>query len=348
MTSPALDRIDKKTLVNKSGVTLRAFRERLRPKYGFLWAQILAAYITLGVTIAVAAIGQPFAAQRSEGITSLAPFTVAWFLWVIAGAIVIGYAMAFLQLFFHEAAHFLIAKNRKMNDLLANIFIGSLVGQEIRRYRDIHFDHHRFLGTTRDTERSYFDPLTARFVVESLTGIRVLKVLSMQRKVARQRVVEQGTPKNGMVVTQLLLGVSLHGALLGIALWQHLWMLAAAWLIGMGVVFPFLASVRQVLEHRRDTAQSDIDYSSVNHGAHNRIFGDGLLASTLGGAGFNRHLLHHWEPQISCTNLKELDAFLMETEARDALDRRRTTYLKTLLLLFDATWPPRKLNHRRT
>ena len=51
--------------------------------------------------------------------------------------------------------------------------------------------------------------------------------------------------------------------------------------------------------------------------------------ATLGGAGFNRHLLHHWDPGVSCTQLAALEAYLAGTEAAPSLQQRRTTYAAT-------------------
>jgi hypothetical protein len=88
------------------------------------------------------------------------------------------------------------------------------------------------------------------------------------------------------------------------------------------------------LEHRDENARRDVDYAHTPHGAINRLFGDGPLASTLGGAGFNRHLIHHWEPQISYTRLREVEQFLMETPAAEDLRHRQTTYVRTFARLF--------------
>jgi hypothetical protein len=45
-------------------------------------------------------------------------------------------------------------------------------------------------------------------------------------------------------------------------------------------------------------------------------------------------LLHHWAPQISCTRLRELEAYLMDTAAAPALRERQTTYARTFRALF--------------
>jgi hypothetical protein len=98
----------------------------------------------------------------------------------------------------------------------------------------------------------------------------------------------------------------------------------------MAVFFPFFATLRQVLEHRSATAVAGCDFRRLPHGALTRLFGDGIVASTFGGAGFNRHLLHHWEPQVSYTRLRELESFLLRTRAAPILDGRRTTYWQAL------------------
>jgi fatty acid desaturase len=113
-----------------------------------------------------------------------------------------------------------------------------------------------------------------------------------------------------------------------------LWAAAAAWLLGVAVMFPFFGALRQLLEHRDDKAAASVDYRLTDHGAVTRMFGDGPFASTFGGAGFNRHLLHHWEPTVSYTRLKDLEAFLADTDLKDALAQRTTSYGRTFLCLF--------------
>jgi hypothetical protein len=57
------------------------------------------------------------------------------------------------------------------------------------------------------------------------------------------------------------------------------------------------------------------------------------LGSTLGGAGFDRHLLHHWDPQVSYTRLPELERFLLNTKASAALSAKES-YISTFKRLF--------------
>jgi fatty acid desaturase len=109
--------------------------------------------------------------------------------------------------------------------------------------------------------------------------------------------------------------------------------LAVAWIAGTGLFLPFFTALRQILEHRSDAADPDADYSQIAHGEVTRMFSPGLLGSTLGGAGFNRHLLHHWDPQVSYTRLPELEQFLLATTASSAICAKES-YFGTFKRLF--------------
>lgn len=303
-----------RSLSRADGTTFRAFRLSLEPRYGLVWLQIAGLQATLAVgLIGLATI--PHGLARNLAVLPL-------------GALWVGYWMASVQLYFHEAAHYLLARSRSLNDLLANVFIGSWIGQHIAVYRPIHFLHHRNLGTTLDPERSYFEALTPRLLSGALTGAKVWQVLAVRRAA---RANADGPPP---VPWPLGLGLAAHGVVvggLGFGLGDPF--LAGAWVAGIGVVYPFFAVLRQLLEHRAVEADSETDYTKVDHGSVNRMFGTGPLASTFGAAGFNRHYLHHLEPQVPCTRLGQLEAFLAETSFRDELEARRTSYVATLLEL---------------
>jgi fatty acid desaturase len=308
---------DKQTLKNSKGILFKDFRKNLKPKYWVVWRDIFLAYAVL------------FFVGIGLWIFQTVSLPISTFL-VLLGALVFGYTIAFIQLFFHEAAHFNIAKNRLLNDLLTDIFIGGMVGQDVRKYRLIHWGHHKWHGTPMDSEQTYFDPLNSKFIVESLLGIKVLNVLSKRQS----RLDSEKVYPFGFISIHFILGIIANLLLLLFLLNAGKWQLGLAWLLGMTVVFPFFASLRQVLEHRDEEADSRVNYHEIAHGMINRIFGDGLIADTLGGAGFNRHLLHHWDPQCSYTRLKTLESYLMDTPVNSALQKRRTTYWKTFLRLY--------------
>ena len=304
------------TLADSAGLSFRELRPRLTPRYALAWFQIGCGHLALW-SIVIAA-----AQARSAGMQLVA---------AVLGAIGVGYAMAYVQLFFHEAAHYLLAKDRSTNDLLANLAIGLWIGQDIRKYRPIHFAHHRDIGTADDTERTYFEALTPLFIFESLTGIRVIKVLLLRRR-ALDKGIAPGSTKAAAAGSRwpLLVGLAAHGVLGLYLLWLGAYGALAAWVLGIGTVYPFLTSLRQLLEHRALAAAGG---APVPYAEAHRMFGEGPFASTFGGAGFNRHLLHHMEPQISCTRLAEVEQFLMRTSKAAWLDEHRTSYVRAFRAL---------------
>lgn len=302
------------------------FRRKLKPKYSVVWFHIACAYV------AFAAIAMLLITLLSSSSSALYSVAIAAF-----GGILFGYTLAYLQLFLHEAAHYNLAKAKKLNDTLTNLFVGLMVGLEIGTYRRVHSEHHRVFGTVNDTERTYFAPLNLGFIIESLTGMKVLRVL-ITRSSALSKGQSGDRPERKQASTKskvlLVCGLLFNLAIVAASVVSGFWAIALAWVIGMFAMFPFFASLRQVLEHRDEDANAAIDYSITNHGAVNRLFGDGPIASTFGGAGFSRHLIHHWDPQISYTRLKEVEQFLAKTNVEAILQARCTTYIKAFLQLF--------------
>jgi len=308
--------LKRNALVTDDGLSFREFRRRLTPRYGIVWSHLALGYLSLVI------IG--------AAVVLTAPLAPAW-LRVAVGAVLFGFVQAFIQLFLHEAAHYNFAPGRANNDRLANLFIGAIHGLEIGAYRVVHFEHHRRLGTTMDSERSYFDPLNMRFFAEALLGIKGLRVLTR-----RSVIVARSTSDTRAAWRQKITAAVIHLAIVGTAVATRQYALALAWIIGTLSVMPLFVSLRQLLEHRSEGAEAHVDYSVVEHGSVNRLFGDGPIASTLGGAGFNRHLLHHWEPQISYTRLREVERYLMGTSAAAAVKERQSTYFETFWAL--VTW----------
>ena len=282
----------------------RSLRRSLTPDYARVRRDIAFGYMTLTAILLCVSIPQGLA----SGLVAAA-----------LGAIAVGYGIAYLQLFIHEAAHFNLAPDRAVNDRMANRLICWQVGTDIAAYRRTHADHHRYLGRAGDTEVSYTRPLTARFLLEMLTGVHALRVFLGRGRgdAAPARAAASRAP--------LARGAAAHLAIMATLLALGAWPAALAWAGGVGVAFPFFATIRQLLEHRPTAVVADLT-EGANEGAVTRLFDDGLFARTLGGAGFNRHLLHHLEPQVSYTRLAELEGFLLNTSARAALDARRSTY----------------------
>src|SRR5262249_5477479 len=114
----------------------------------------------------------------SYALTALAP---AWgappFLAAIGGAFLIGFWIAYLQLFIHEGAHFNLAPTKLQSDRVCDLAVSWMIGTTVAAYRTIHFQHHRDLGRTTDTESTYFFPLNLVFLLKAALGILAAQVV---------------------------------------------------------------------------------------------------------------------------------------------------------------------------
>jgi fatty acid desaturase len=200
-----------------------------------------------------------------------------------------------------------------------------MTGDDIRAYRALHWQHHLHLGDPDDTEVSYHHAPTVRYALETLIGLHAWRVFRNHRNApadaeARARL----TP--GLAFAR---GLLVHCAVLALPAWAGLWPAVLAWVIGVAVVFPYCSALRNQLEHRSAEAARDVDYVRAGYGPVNRMFRRTLFARAFGSVGFDRHLLHHWEPSVSYTRFDDLEAFLMATELGPRIDASRTTYGET-------------------
>jgi fatty acid desaturase len=298
---------------NSKGVRLDEFIKQMQPNYWRVYLDIVLGYAALIAT--------------ATGLVSLLPATHGFV--AIPAAISVGFWIAYLQMFIHEGAHFNFSADKDRSDLLCNVLISWVVGISVQQYRIVHFQHHRALGCSDDSEMSYFYPLNFLFLAKTMLGIRVLEVLASRHRSPSK---PARSTKDGKNVG--LIGLFMHGLMIVALYWFGGVWSCVVWIVGVGMMFPFFAALRQLLEHRDPQASPDVDYSLHDHGAYTRIFGSGPLSSIYGAAGFNRHLLHHWEPQVSYTNLPQLEAYLLDTDAGPLIEMRRSNYFKTFLGLF--------------
>ncbi len=314
-----LESIRRRDLVDDKGVTLTQIKKELTPKFGMVWRDIILGYIAIfGMGALV------IYAQKLEW--------GHWLLNIVFGGLWMGYFMAYLNLFMHEASHYNIHPNRDTNDTLANLFICILSGQHIKNYRIVHWNHHRDLGTTTDSEHSYFDPLNWKFILESLTGIKAVKTMFGREKSDTNK---EANFDSAAFYRMLFLGGLLNLLILSFPFYLGYWQFCIAWVAASLIFFPLFGALRQLLEHRDELAKGDTDYSTQDHGKISRMF-RGAFSRTMGGAGFNRHLLHHWEPNISYTRLKDLEQYIRRTQIGWIVDKYYTSYPKTFAKLFNA------------
>ena len=312
-------------LENPDGLVWKDFRRQLKPNFSVVVANICFSWFMIGLGV----LG--FAALNSLRISWLPyvfiPFGGLWFAFWIQS----------YSAHFHESAHFNFAP-RHLNDSLSRIFLTPFMGLDVKSYRISHWQHHRFLGDPRDTEISYHEPLTLQRILEGLSGIYLLRSLARYLRNYRRLSPMPDSPGEETSTASFLWPIAyalcVQSAIVFLLFLFISHAAALAWGTGLLLFGSFLSILRQTLEHRSLDAPDGVDFKSVPHGAVTRLFGCDLLSRNFGGAGFNRHLLHHWDPNISYTCFDDLESFLLGTAARDEIERQRTTYWKTFKEMF--------------
>ncbi|MFT3827361.1 MAG: fatty acid desaturase [Chitinophagaceae bacterium] len=309
----SLEHISFEAVSSPEQVSYSQFRKTLAPIYKKVWIHIGVGYLLLVLPF----IATAFVSGLSNNWW-LAPLFCLWF----------GYVLAYLHLFVHEAAHFNIHPDKKKNDTLASWLLCSLFALDIKKYRTTHWQHHLHLATPGDKEISYFNALTLSFILKVLTGLHTINII-LHRKESNP------SKKKDNTITGLLLFILVQLILCSLAFASGGYVMLCAWLVGLLLVFPFFATLRQILEHREDNAGNQKEYYNAPQNTISRLFGNDIASRTFGGAGFNRHLLHHWDPHISYTRLNDVFAFLSRAEATKAIvTEAQTSYLKAFRTLF--------------
>ncbi|WP_286251494.1 fatty acid desaturase [Streptomyces graminofaciens] len=283
----------------------------MQPRYGIVWRDIGFCHLFL----AVGALAVPVASQVLPAAATAAL--------VVLAACWIGFWLHSLFLFGHEAAHTNLASRRKTNDRLGDWFVWILYGSTTVNYRYTHMTHHAHLGDHEDTETTYHLCLSVLNMLKAVTGIHVLEVLLRNRGHSEKH--KKSTRTSSGVLASLR-SVVVHAAVVAGLLAAGSRLGALTWVIAVGAVFPLLATVRTIVEHRQLEAPCDVDFSVELHGPVNRLFGTGPVSRTFGSAGFNQHLLHHWDPAISYTRFAEMGEFLSRTPLAAEMEASRTGY----------------------
>lgn len=304
-----------------------AYRSTLRPRYGQVWMDIL-----LCLTAILGGYAADFLLTQRFG-------NLAEFLLLPLFAVWLGFWLNALLTFGHEGAHYNLSSSRFRNDLLADWSIWLFFPQSSKSYRRSHWQHHLHLGDPQDTEISYHNCMSPWFMVKALTGVYLLELLARYAmgKRTTPQIREVGTSASpaarlGQMAAVARAGTT-HLFLIGLPLYFHCYATAAAWLLGAALIFPFLATTRQLLEHRSEDAHCATDYVREHHGPVNRMFAKNMFSRYFGAAGFNRHLLHHWDPTVSYTCFDDMEKFFDGTQLHQQLEKSRTTYTSSLLVL---------------
>jgi fatty acid desaturase len=307
-----------------------SFREQLLPRYPLVWFDFgLCLLMMLGGFALHLSLTYRWGVRF--GWEAGVPFALWTGFWLVA---VISFA--------HEAVHYNFVPGKSRNDTIADWTVGLFFPVTTKQYRSSHWQHHLHLGDLEDTEVSYHDCISPWLPAKAITGLYLVNYVCRSFARARasrlrasrdSREIQRIPPRKEGRVNPIVRVMAAHSILLGSAVILRCYSTAMAWIIGVVLIAPFLATVRQIAEHRDAEADCDTDFSQVPHGAMNRMFGVDPFSRYYGAAGFNRHLLHHWDPTVSYTRFNDMERFLMGTSLSTPLCAARSTYISSMLQL---------------
>jgi fatty acid desaturase len=209
--------------------------------------------------------------------------------WAIKGLvfILIGIQQHALSLWLHEGAHWFFCKRKKHNDWFASLFLSMPLYVDLELYRQRHFEHHRHLGTKKDTKEVIFESVTGRkfltFTLSCISGIRFLK---MALSYSKSSGAKQGKwNRIGALV-------AFHCAVLGLFYsFSSVTFYFLFWLLPFVTVFQYLAALRAVIEHQPPGKELSHPYTST-------LKPNFLERIVFARAGFDRHWVHHSHPGV--------------------------------------------------
>ena len=176
---------------------------------------------------------------------------------VLFGILIVGARQLGLGIINHDAAHFLLFKNKRLNDWVTQWFLlRPLLGSTVDGYRKYHLDHHRYTQQPNDPDLALSAPFPItrssfyRKALRDLTGQTGWKQQTGSIRAAF------GKPDDSLV-TRLSKGLRRFGPNLlinllffaGFAISGHWYLYVLLWIVPNLTWQPFISRIRNIGEH---------------------------------------------------------------------------------------------------
>ena len=287
------------------------------------------------------------------GALALAAGADHWLVTVL-GFVVIASRQLALTHMVHDASHFRLLPNKKLNDLVSDLFFAAPVMITTQQYRAQHLEHHKHLGHARlDTDRrAWYSIRHGHFLRRSaqilLGGEALATFLSYADHGTRGNDGDAPPRQKSALLRRLLLVAVTHALLLVYCVWLgEAWLYFALWLLPMFTLTMYLLTLRVIAEHQT------IDYAQQGRDAFEQDIADPLIRTLqpgwldrflLGSLNFFYHHEHHLAPSVRYANLPRLHALLRERgyyqQYPQALGDNYFSTLRALVLPRESTPTP--------
>lgn len=209
----------------------------------------------------------------------------------------------------HEAIHHLIVKNKQVNDIISQLFLGIPLFINLRAMRDRHFAHHKYLFTDKDPEmkllayNEFVFPKSAssiiKIIILDLTGINFIKYKLLKLR----SLIEQGQLLKSLADQKM--SVLLIGAFLITAFYFKIMdELFLYWLFPYATLYQLLNRLRLSTEHFNIQDEKLIKTRSIVPNWFQKLT---IIPYNLG-----YHTEHHLYPGVPFYNLPKLQKVLLQ------------------------------------
>ncbi|MGB1204598.1 MAG: fatty acid desaturase family protein [Chitinophagales bacterium] len=226
----------------------------------------------------------------------------------------IGARMHALGILGHDGMHYLLFKNKTINDFVTHWFLLFPIGFSLKTFRKVHFEHHKHLNTTKDPEymnlrqyEEYDFPKTMRGIlftlVKDVTGFNSL-VYTLKKWRHRWEGNEKSLQMFAFLQPKKIAVLLVFGLFLYFA--GLLDELVLYWFVPMATWFVFCIRLRVIGEHEALTKTALGETRNVIPTFFERWF---IVPNY-----HSLHLVHHLYPSIPTYHLLEGHQKLMENE----------------------------------
>ena len=244
---------------------------------------------------------------------------------VILALFLIGGKQLACAILMHDAGHYAVLGNKKWNDVVGQWLGAYPIFNNMKRYRDYHFQHHKHTGLEDDPDllltrgyptspssmrRKFFRDLTGQTGIKALFGLMMMHVGLLEYSLGGKIIKPDPKPSQ----TQILKNAwtNLKGPLAAnLVMLALLWALSSPWLYLLWIgayltTFQFSLRVRSIAEHSVLENPTD-PYLNTRTTLAN--FWERHLFAPY---HVNYHCEHHMLMAVPSYNLPEMHRILME------------------------------------
>ena len=242
-----------------------------------------------------------------------------WWAYLLA-ILVIGTRQHALTVLMHEGSHYLLYRNRVVNDVVCDLFCAFPMAMSTTLFRATHVKHHLYTNTDQDPDFQQWeqDPGWTRWpkqswgqcvwvVLQSLLGLNVWKGTSLFLRWNPTANMFRPLGPDLPLLTRVLFVTSLSAFYAAIIMSGQLVNALILMLVPTFTVLNLLLRMRATADH--------VGVANTHELNMTRTIEPGWLDRLLFSAhGVTYHIEHHLFPSVPCSNLKRLHAVLLEDE----------------------------------